>query len=128
MGENAVTPDVFLSVGTTFRPEQEAFVQAIMQHLRTSGLTPRAIDRTDYRKAGAPLKNTVELMKECSGTVLIAFERKYIGDGAEKRGSPKERHMTHEKTPTVWNHIEAAQAYMLGHPVLVMAEEDLHPE
>jgi hypothetical protein len=67
-------------------------------------------------------------MKECAGTIVIAFERKYIEDGAEKRGSPKERPMTHEKIPTVWNHIEAAQAYMLGHPVLVMAEEDLHNE
>jgi hypothetical protein len=127
-GRIVVTPNVFLSVGTPFLPKQEAFVQAIEQHLRTSGLTPRAIDRTDYRKAGEPLNNTVELMKECSGTVVIAFERKYIRDGAEKRDSPNERQMVQEKTPTVWNHIEAAQAYMLDHPVLVIAEDDLHRE
>jgi hypothetical protein len=67
-------------------------------------------------------------MKECSGTVVIAFKRKHIRDGVEKRDSTAERPMKNETIPTVWNHIEAAQAYMLGQPVLVIAVDGLHSE
>ena len=123
-----MTPNVFLSVGTTFLPEQERFVEAIEQYLRDNSLAPGAMNRTDYWATGHPLKNVTDLMKQCSGTVVIAFERKYIHDGTEKRGSPDERSIASEKVPTVWNHIEPVQAYMLGHPVLMIAERDLHPE
>ncbi len=120
--------NVFLSVGRTFRPEQEAFVKAVEEYLRDNGVEPQAMNRNRYFYTGQPLKDTTELMKQCSGTVVIAFERKYIRDGAEKRDSPDEEPITNQTIPTVWNHIEPVQAYMLGQPVLVIAEQSLHSE
>jgi hypothetical protein len=123
-----MAPNVFVSVGTPFLKEQEDFVEAVEQHLSASGLIPQRMARARYRNTGRPLQDVANLMKECSGTVVIAFERKHIRDGVEKRGSTTERPMKNETIPTVWNHIEAAQAYMLGQPVLVIAVDGLYSE
>lgn len=127
-GQTVVSPDVFISVGSTFLPQQKTFVAGVEQYLRDNGLAPRVMGDTDINSQGQPLKNILDVMKQCSGTVVIAFERKYLQEGAEKRGSSVERILKSEKLPTVWNHIEAAQAYLLGHPLLVIAEQDLYCE
>src|SRR5215204_5259481 len=85
-----MTLDVFLSVGSTKREDQISFVKAIEEHLDNIGLRPRALDRTDYFDSGLPLNDTTDLMRECSGAVVIAFERKFIREGVEKRYHPRE--------------------------------------
>ena len=67
-------------------------------------------------------------MHQCSGTVIIAFERTYIDKGKERRDSIKEKDLSNEICPTVWNHIEAALAYSFNHPLLVIVEEGLRKE
>lgn len=119
--------DVFISVGRTSTPEQEEFVSAIEKYLRDNGLEPRAIGRSDF-SSQQPLKFVEHLMNQCSGTVIIAFERIHIQEGIERRGSDAEKSIRNVNLPTVWNQIEASMAYVIGQPLLVIVEQGLSSE
>ena len=118
---------IFLSVGKTSTKEQEDFVAAVEDYFRSYGLLPQTVGRT-YFSSIQPLKAVDDLMRQCCGTVIIAFERIHIEVGTEKRGSLEERHLENDALPTVWNQIEAAMAYTLGHPLLVIIEQGLRSE
>lgn len=117
-------PKIFVSVGRVFTPEQDAFLTAFEKFLTEHGLAPQIVNRTVF-SAGQPLKFIESLMNECSGTVVLAFERLYIREGQEKRGSEAEKPLQEIKVPTVWNQIEAAMAYVLKHPILVVVEKGM---
>lgn len=119
--------DVFISVGITNKPEQEAFIQAVEQFLRDNELNPRCVGRTDFSSV-QPLKFIEQIMSQCSGTVVIALERIHIQNGLEKRGSDAEKVLSNVNISTVWNQIEAGMAYLLGHPLLVIVERGLRKE
>jgi hypothetical protein len=122
-----VGQEIFLSVGKTSTPMQEAFVTAIERHLQVNGLFPKTVGRSAF-SSDQPLKLVSDLMKECSGTVIVAFERTYIESGIERRGSSDEKTFSKMPLPTVWNQIEAAMAYTHGHPLLVIVEDGLKGE
>lgn len=119
--------DVFVSVGRASTQSQEAFVVAVEELLRTKGFSPRAVGRSDF-SSKQPLKFIQELMNVCRGTVIIAFERLYVAEGEEKRGSAECKLVKREIMPTVWNQIEAAMAYVLNQPLLVIVEEGSRAE
>ncbi|MBK5294394.1 MAG: hypothetical protein JJE04_22270 [Acidobacteriia bacterium] len=119
--------NVFVSVGGTATEQQEAFVRAVEDRLRSEGLIPHTVGRNTF-SADAPLRTVTELLAKCSGTVVIALERQYFASGAEKRGGPKELALTDIKLPTPWNQIEAAMAYTRGHPLLVIVENGIKSE
>lgn len=119
--------NIFLSVGKTATPEQEGFVCAIEKHLRVNGMVPKTVGRSAF-SSGQPLKLVQELMRQCSGTVIIAFERTFIESGVDRRGSPDAAALRGATLPTVWNQIEAAMAYVNGHPLLVIVEQGLRSE
>lgn len=119
--------NVFVSVGGTATEQQESFVRAVEGRLQSEGLIPHAVGRNTF-SADAPLKTVIELMDECSGTVVIALERMYFPAGTEKRGGPKEVPLTEIKLPTPWNQIEAAMAHSRGHPLLVIVESGIKSE
>jgi hypothetical protein len=115
---------VFVSVGTTCNAEQEAFVTAIEQRLKSEGLIPCTVGRNTF-SADAPLKAVTELLDKCAGAAVIAFERTYFPSGVEKRGGPRESALADVKLPTPWNQIEAAMAYSRGLPLFVIGEHGL---
>ena len=119
--------NVFLSVGRTATPEQQEFVTAIGDFLAANDLVPRTVGRTDfaYQK---PLERIAEVMQECCGTIIVAFERLHISEGVELRGGSSATDLTEVSLPTVWNQIEAAMAYALGHPLLAIVESNLRNE
>ncbi len=119
--------DIFVSVGGTTSDEQEAFVRAVEDRLRSEGLNPRTVGRNTF-SSDAPLKTVTELLEVCSGTVVIALERSYFPSGIEKRGGPKECALRETILPTPWNQIEAALSYSRGLPLLVIAEEGVRSE
>ena len=119
--------NVFVSVGGTATEQQEAFVRAVEDRLRSEGLIPHTVGRNTF-SADAPLKTATELLDKCSGTVVIALERMYFASGAEKRGGPKEVPLADIKLATPWNQIEAAMAYTRGHPLLVIVERGIKSE
>jgi hypothetical protein len=119
--------DVFVSVGDTATEQQESFVRAVEDRLRSEGLIPHTVGRNTF-SADAPLKTAMELMSKCSATVVVALERMYFPGGVEKRGGPKEVLLNEVKLPTPWNQIEAAMAQSRGHPLLVIVESGLKSE
>lgn len=119
--------DVFLSVGRTSTPEQEEFVNAVVDFLATHDLTARTVGRTDFAHQ-KPLQHIAEVMQNCAGTIVVAFERLHIADGIELRSHATPIPLSDVNLPTVWNQIEAAMAYMLGHPLLAIVEAGLRDE
>ena len=118
---------IFLSVGRTSTKEQEDFVKAVEDFLQSHGLIPQTLGRTFFSSI-QPLKAVDDLMRQCCGVVVVAFERIQIVTGIEKRGSPEEHRLESTALPTVWNQIEAAMAYTLSHPLLVIIENGLRSE
>ncbi len=119
--------DIFVSVGSTATEQQEAFVRAVEDRLRSEGLVPHSVGRNTF-SADAPLKAVSELLNKCAGVVVIALERTYFPAGTEKRGGKKEAPLADVRVATPWNQIEAAMAYTLGRPILVIVEEGLRSE
>jgi len=119
--------NVFLSVGRASTPEQEQFITALEKYLSSNGLTPQTVGRT-YFKNQQPLVSVAECMADCAGTIILAFERLYIEGGIERRGSKHQSPVGNVTLPTVWNQIEAAMAYTLGHPLLVLVETGIKSE
>jgi hypothetical protein len=119
--------NVFVSVGGTATEQQETFIRAVEDRLRSEGLAPHTVGRNTF-SSDAPLKAVTELLDKCSGTVVIALERTYFASGVEKRGGPKESSLSDIKLPTPWNQIEAAMAYSRGHPLMVIVESGLRSE
>jgi hypothetical protein len=119
--------NVFVSVGGTATNEQEVFVRAVEDRLRSEGLIPCTVGRNTF-SSDAPLRTVTELLDKCSGVVVIALERTYFPTGTEKRGGPKEAKLGEVKLPTPWNHVEAAMGYTRGLPLLVIVESGLRSE
>jgi hypothetical protein len=118
---------IFISVGGTSNDKQENFVRAIEERLRSENLLPNTVGRNKF-SADSPLKTVLELMNECSGTIIIALERTYFPSGFEKRGGSKETILEEVKFPTPWNQVEAAIAYSKGLPLMLIIEEGLKSE
>lgn len=119
--------DIFLSVGRAATPQQEKFVEATQSLLRANGFNPRTVGRTDF-ESEKPLKTILDVMQECRGTVVIAFERIHFERGTELAGGENATALENVSLPTVWNQIEAGMAYALGHPLLAIAESRLRNE
>ncbi|AOW12148.1 hypothetical protein LPB72_14335 [Hydrogenophaga crassostreae] len=119
--------NVFVSVGGTATGQQETFVRAVEERLRSEGLIPHTVGRNTF-SADSPLKTVSQLIDSCSGTVVIALERTHFAVGTDKRGGPKELPLLDVKLATPWNQIEAAMAYSRGHPLLVIVEQGVKAE
>jgi hypothetical protein len=121
-----VAIDVFLSVGRSFTDQQREFVDAVEDRLDELGL--HILRVPSGPGIDAPLKPVLSTMKQCCGTVVIAFERTYIHEGAEMRGGGDEKPLSESTVATPWNQIEAALGYSLDHPLLVIIEDGLRRE
>jgi len=119
--------NIFISVGGTATDNQENFVSAIEERLRSENLIPNTVGRNKF-SADSPLKTINDLMNDCSGTIIVALERTYFPTGLEKRGGTKESKLTDTKFATPWNQIEAAMAYSKGQPLMLIIEEGLKSE
>lgn len=118
---------IFLSIGRTENKQHQQLVETIEQHLRLNDLLPQTVGRT-YFSSKQPLVAVMELMHECAGSIILAYERTHLIEAIEKRGSSEEARLQGLNLPTVWNQIEAAMAYTLGHPLLVLVEDGLKYE
>jgi|ERR1043165_681388 hypothetical protein len=119
--------NIFISAGATSTEIQEIFVSAIEDRIRGENLIPNTVGRNKF-SANSPLKTVIELMDECSGTIIVALERTYFPNGTERRNGKKEKPLTEIKYATSWNQIEAAMAYTKGQPILVIIEEGIKTE
>jgi hypothetical protein len=96
----------------------------VERYLTSNGFNPRTVGRNFFDNK-SPLKSVTDLMNQCSGTVVIAFERLHIESGEEQRGSSKSIPLADVTLPTAWNQVEAGMAYVLGQPLFVLVEHSL---
>ena len=122
-----MSTDVFLSVGRTFTEEQERFVSSLELTLRTAGLNPRTVGRSDF-SSKAPLRRIADVLEECHGSVVLAFERSRALQLVDRPGSPEEQQFDDARFPTVWNQIEASMSYAKGLPLLVLVQSGLRDD
>jgi hypothetical protein len=118
---------IFISIGKPYAEPQREFLDELIKLLRSCNIEPRVVNKTDY-STGNPLKDISRIMRECHGAIIVAYERTYFGTGLEKRKSAQERRIKSVRYTTPWNQIEAAMAFALGLPIIVMMETGLLEE
>jgi hypothetical protein len=118
---------IFLSIGRTENKQHQQLVETVENYLKMNDLLPQTVGRT-YFSSKQPLVAVKELMHECAGSIILAYERTHLIEAVERRGSAQEARLEGLNLPTVWNQIEAAMAYTLGHPLMVLVEDGLKYE
>ncbi len=118
---------VFISFGTPYAEPQREFLKALLALLRKCNMEPRAVNMTEYSTEN-PLKVISRIMHECDAVIIVAYERTYFNSGFEKRKSAQEKKLESVRYTTPWNQIEAAMAYALDLPLIVMMETGLREE
>lgn len=118
---------IFLSVGSTYNEQQESFVSTFEAFLGQNGCERLTVGRGSFF-ASQPIVAARELMQSADGVVVIAFTRQTIKKAIDKPGSGKEKEIKNRNYPTVWNQLEAAMAFGLTLPLLVIIEEGLYQE
>jgi hypothetical protein len=121
-------PRVFISMGTPYTPIYRDFRDRLESFLRDScGVDPRIIGKNEY-PSGNPLSHIRSVMRECAGVIIVAYERKYLESGMEKRGADSPLKLENRTYTTPWNHIESAIAYSLGLPLYIICQRGLSEE
>lgn len=117
----------YLSVGTPHEEKQAQFLDFLRNYFRLKGVQLETIGATSYssRKPLIPIKQKLEAV---SGCVVLATERFTTTDGFFRKDSPKEEHVPEIFFTTAWTHIEAAMAYQLGLPLLILREKKVRSE
>jgi hypothetical protein len=115
--------NVFISMGAPYREPQIKFRDALMDLLRDCDVVPRVINKTDY-PTGNALLDISRVLRECDGAIIVAHERTFLESGLEKR----ETKLSAVRYSTPWNQIEAAMAFVLGMPILVLVELGIKEE
>lgn len=118
---------VFLSVGSTYNEQQESFVSAFETFLGQNGCERLTVGRGSYF-ASQPIVSARELMQEVDAVVVMAFTRLTIERAVDKPGSENEKEILSRNYPTVWNQLEAAMAFGLNLPLLVIIENGVYQE
>jgi hypothetical protein len=116
---------VFLSYPKPCFGRQQQFVDRVREHLRHRGVEPRTLGVTDY-DMDAPLTAVRRLMLESNGLLTIAFRRTFVERGTARLRTDlaglREADISGAWLTTPWPHIEAAMAYQLGLPILILRE------
>ena len=114
---NVMNP-VFLSrpswVSEKYRPGLDHF-QTL---LREQHLDPRSVGVTDYAN-DVPMAEVIRLMKQCAGAIVLGVPQIEVMTGVLKGDDIAEPF----SLGTEWNHIEAALAYALELPTLVIHDQ-----
>ncbi|NQZ11778.1 MAG: hypothetical protein HRT35_31895 [Algicola sp.] len=118
---------IFLSVGATYNEQQESFVRAFEDFLVKNSCERLTVGRGNYR-ADQPIYAARELMQSADAVIVLAFTRLTIEKAIEKPGSENQVVIENRCLPTVWNQLEAAMAFGLNLPILIILEQGLHQE
>ena len=107
--------NIFLSrptwIDTKYKQGLDGFTRFLMAH----NFTPRTLGTTDY-PTNSPLDEVIALMKKCDGAIILGYPQIIVETGVLKN-EPIEAPII---LGTEWNHIEAALAYSLNIPLLVI--------
>ena len=98
---------VFLSCGTPYTSDQDAFISAIEDYLHNHDCETQTVGRSNF-SVRQPVQFARNLIAECDGIVVIAFERLRVDKGRDKPRSKDEKLVEGRSFPTVWNQMEVA--------------------
>ena len=119
---------IFLSYPKPCFGSQKEFILRITKHLNERGFAPRTLGVTDY-DMDAPLTAIRRLMLESNGLLTVAFRRTFVEKGTARRRTDvagmEETKINGRWLTTPWAHIEAAMAYQVGLPILILREHDV---
>ena len=118
---------VFLSVGATYSEAQERFVGAFESFLSQNSCERLTVGRGNY-SARQPILEARDLMEAADAVVVLAFTRLEVKKAVDKADSPEAKEVKNTRYPTIWNQLEAAMAFGLKIPLLVIVEQGLHQE
>ena len=76
--------NVFVSMGFPYTESHRGFLDALIELLRSCDVEPRVMNKTDYPTRN-PLTDISQVMRECHGAIVVAFERTYFESGLESR-------------------------------------------
>lgn len=117
--------NVFVSVGAQYNDEQKAFVAAFDSFLVANGCQKLTVDD---RRSDQPVFAARELMEKADAVIVLAFTRYVVRTAVEKPDCSEEKSLKNIRYPTIWNQLEAAMAFGLHLPLLVIIEDGLHQE
>ncbi|PTL60058.1 hypothetical protein [Paraconexibacter algicola] len=117
----AASKNVFVSKPNALNGNQRAFWDKLAHVLDQRSLIPRTLGETDYPNA-APIEAVRRLLSECEGALVLGLAQLDVGQGVRKAGSDAEADASGSRWPTAWNHIEAAMAYVMEKPLLIVHE------
>jgi hypothetical protein len=121
-------PRVFISMGTPYTAAYKQFRDELETFLRDNcGVDPRIVGKNEY-PTGSPLAHIRSVMRQCAGVIIVAYERKYLETGVEKRGAEAAQKLKNRTYTTPWNHIESAIAYSLDLPLYIFCQTGLCEE
>ena len=106
---------IFVSQPTWVPPEHSAGLRISKNQLRARDRDPRSMGVTDF-PSQLPMVEVIQLMNCCCGAIILGIPQIEVQSGKLKGDeitSPL-------SLGTEWNHIEAALAYSLQLPVLVI--------
>ena len=133
---------IFLSYPKPFLPNQEAFIKDVISYLTERGFDPRTLGVSEYDME-APLNAIRRMILESHGLLSIAFKKTFATEVIRRPGEqllkPPEDHNpdgiidTELKFKNIWFtsswcHIEAAMAYQVGLPILILREKNVFIE
>lgn len=117
----------FLSVGEPHNELQRKYLNRLVAHLARRGIAAQTLGR-NFWSIENPLIPVQRKMREVHGAVILAMERFHSKQGIYKEGSRREKAVGDQYFATVWTHIEAAMAYQLELPLLILKDERLIAE
>lgn len=106
--------EIFISRPNWISEEHEEGLENFYNLLNTIDLNPRTIGQSDYPNE-SPLDEVIELMKKCSGTIVLGIPQLEIS-----KGILKGKEVNNILLGTEWNHIEGALARSLNQPLLII--------
>lgn len=122
---------VFFSYPTPFLQRQQAFVDSVTYQLISSHFDPITVGVDDDRVT-SPMANIRKTMIGSCGLLGVAFRRGFIARGLNKPTSDIPGQATLDISNTwqtsPWPHIEAAMAYQLGLPIMIIRETGVREE
>ena len=109
---------IFLSRPSWVAPRYRPGLDHFQTLLREQHLDPRSVGVTDY-PTDAPMDEVIRLMKQCGGAIVLGVPQIEVRAGVLKGNDIDEPF----SLGTEWNHIEAALAYALELPTLVIHDQ-----
>jgi hypothetical protein len=112
--------EVFLSRPNWIPSEFEKGIENFYNLLKSINLNPRTIGQSDFPNE-SPLNEVISLMGKCEGTIVLGIPQIEIENGNLKGTTINGKMIL----GTEWNHIEAALAYSIGHPLLIIHHKNM---